>query len=211
MSNRLNLHSVLRNSYDSRDKQRGAFKNEGYVFDSDLSNDNQQVYFNPKEKKLVMSVAGTHNLRDVGTDLWLAAGKLKDTNRYKEGKSTLEKAKKRYGVDNATLAAHSLGGAVAQYIASGKDKVHTLDKGATIGQKTTSNENAYRTSGDAVSLLNARSTRMKTLSKVKPKFSLYNTVKDAALNYGSGGWYGRVKNVLTSHDVDQIKDKNIFI
>jgi hypothetical protein len=32
----LNFHSVLKNSYASRDKQKGAFKNEGYVFDSDL-------------------------------------------------------------------------------------------------------------------------------------------------------------------------------
>ena len=100
---------------------------------------------------------------------------------------------------------------MAQYIGSGKDKVYTLDKGATIGQKTRSNENAYRTAGDAVSLLNAKSTRMTTLKKNKPKFSVLNTIKDGALNYATKGWYGRVKNVLSSHDVDQIKDKNIFI
>ena len=151
MANRLNLHSVLRNSYDTRDKQKGAFKNQGYVYDSELSNDNQQVYFNPTDKKLMLSVAGTHNLRDVGTDLYLVAGKLKDTNRYKESKSTLEKPKKRYDVDNATISDHSLVGAVAQYIAGPKDKAYTLDKGATIGQKTRSNENAYRTAGDSVS------------------------------------------------------------
>ena len=159
----------------------------------------------------MLSVAGTHNLRDVGTDLWLAAGNLKKTSRYSEGKSTLEKAKKRYGVDNATISGHSLGGAVAQYIAGPKDKAYTLDKGATIGQKTRSNENAYRTACDAVSLLNAKSTRMATLKKNKPKFSLYSTVKDAASNYATGGLYGKAKGILKSHDVDQIKDKNIFI
>ena len=36
---------------------------------------NQQVYYNPNEKKLLMSVAGTHNLRDVGTDFMLGIGK----------------------------------------------------------------------------------------------------------------------------------------
>lgn len=211
MANRLNLHSVLRNSYQPKSKQKKAFVNEGYVYDSDLSNGNNQVYFNPKDKKLLLSVAGTHNLRDVGTDIYLLGGKLKDTNRYKESKSTLEKAKKRYGVDNATIAGHSLGGSVSQYIASKNDKVYTLDKGATFGQKSRSNEKAYRTKGDVVSLLNSNSKRMTTLKKKPAKFNLVNTIRDGALNYMSGGFYGAAKNALSSHDVDQIKDKNIFI
>jgi hypothetical protein len=159
----LDLYDVLNNSYASRDKQKKAFVKQGYVFDSDLSNHNEQIYYNPKQKKLFMSIAGTHNLKDVGTDLWLAAGHLKDTNRYKEAKSILDRAKQRYNISNATVSGHSLGGSVSQYIASGKDKVYTLDKGATIGQKTRSNETGYRTAGDIVSLLNANSTRMKTL------------------------------------------------
>ena len=46
----LKLHDVLNNSYASRDKQKSAFKNQGYVFDSDLSNGNNSVYFNPTQK-----------------------------------------------------------------------------------------------------------------------------------------------------------------
>ena len=41
-----------------------------------------------------MSVAGTHNLRDIGTDFMLGIGKLKNTSRYKEAKLTIDKAKK---------------------------------------------------------------------------------------------------------------------
>ena len=211
MANRLNLHSVLRNSYDPRSKQKKAFVNEGYVYDSDLSNGNNQVYFNPKDKKILMSVTGTHNWNDWKTDFSLSKGHLKDTNRYKQSKSTLEKAKKRYGVDDATIAGHSLGGSVSQYIASPKDKVYTLDKGATIGQKTRSNETAYRTKGDVVSLLNSNSKRMTTLKKKPAKFNLVNTIRDGALNYMTRGFYGAAKSALSSHDVDQIKDKNIFI
>ena len=157
----LNLHEVLKNSYASRNKQKGAFKNQGYVYDSNLSNDNEQVYYNPSQRKLLFSVTGTHNLRDYGTDLWLAAGKLKDTKRYQEAKNILHRAKQKYHISNATLAGHSLGGLV-QYIGNRNDKVYTLDKGATIGQKIRSNEKAYRTSGDLVSVLNANSRRMKT-------------------------------------------------
>jgi len=86
----LNLHDVLNNSYASRDKQKGAFKNQGYVFDSDLSDVNQQIYYNPREKKLLYSVKGTNplSLKDLGTDAYLALGKLKDTIRYKEAEKS---------------------------------------------------------------------------------------------------------------------------
>jgi len=192
-NNKINLYNALNNSYASRDKQKGAFKNQGYVFDSDLSNDNQQVYYNPGQKKLLYSIAGTHNLRDIGTDAYLMAGKLKDTNRYKEAQSTLEKAKKRYNPSETSITAHSLGGSIGQYIAGKNDKVYTLDKGATFGQPTRGNETAYRTSGDLVSLLSSNNTRMKTLNN--PNFRTGILPID----------------ILNSHNISNIKDKNIYI
>ena len=87
----VSLHSVLKNSYKSKPSAKNM---NGYELDKSLSNHNQQVYYNPNEKKLLMSVAGTHNLRDVGTDFMLGIGKLKHTSRYKESKSTIDKAKK---------------------------------------------------------------------------------------------------------------------
>jgi hypothetical protein len=191
----LNFHDVLNNSYASRDKQKGAFKNQGYVFDSDLSDINQQVYYNPRDKKLLYSVKGTNpfSLKDLGTDAYLAMGKLKDTNRYKEAEKKLQLAKTRYSPKDVVVAGHSLGGSISQYIAGKNDKVYTLNKGATIGQKTRSNENAFRTKGDAVSLLNANSTRMQTLknpniiTKIRPV------------------------DALLAHNVSNIKKNNIFV
>lgn len=198
------LHKVLKNSYASKDKQKSAYKN--YVYDEGLSNGNQQVYFNPKNKKLLLSVTGTHNLSDWGTDAYLAAGKLKDTNRYKEADSILKKAKSKYNVNEATVAGHSLGGGIGQYIAGSNDKVFTLDKGATIGQKTRANENAYRSSGDVVSLLNANSTRMKTLknNKAPGVYSAVGGLIGGPLGYLAG-------QALESHNVDNIKNEKIFI
>ena len=208
-----NLHKVLKRSYASKEKQRKGFhnKDEDYDFDEGLSNDNQQVYYDKKKGKLLVSVAGTHNLSDVGTDAYLAFGHLKDTNRYKEAENVLNKAKVKYGVDHATVVGHSLGGSVSQYIAGSKDQAYTLDKGATINQKTRSNENAYRTSGDAVSLLNANSTRMTTLEKPKQKSSLIGSFIDSGLNKLTGGVYGVAKSALESHDVNNIKDSGIFV
>jgi hypothetical protein len=171
--NELNLHDVIKNSY-SKSKAKNM---NGYMLDSQLSNDNQQVYFNPKEKKLLYSVTGTHNLADVGTDLYLAGGKLKDTNRYKSAKTTLEQSKKKYGVSNATITGYSLGGSIAGYIGGNGDSVFTLDKGATAFQPVRKGENAYRTEGDLVSLLNRNSKNMTTL--INPNEPTGKFIKDA--------------------------------
>ena len=73
-------------------------KKNGYHYDTELSNDDQQVYYNPKKQKLLYSVTGTHKIQDIGNDVYLALGKIKDTNRYKNAYDTLEKAK-----ENTTL------------------------------------------------------------------------------------------------------------
>ena len=84
----IKLYDALKSSYG--DKQaKDHLTQAGYKYDSMLSNHNQQVWYNPNEKKLLYNVAGTHNLTDWGTDAYLLAGKLKDTNRYKEADSIL--------------------------------------------------------------------------------------------------------------------------
>lgn len=188
----VNLHDALKSSYGDK-RARETLKRAGYNYDSMLSNHNQQVWHNPNTKKLLYNVAGTHNLSDVGTDIWLAFGGLKNTNRYKEASKVLDEAKRKYGDVQTTVTGHSLGGAIAQYVGGKDDKVYTLDKGATIGQKTRSNENAYRTDGDIVSAMNANSTRMTTLRN----------------NNKAQGFLPL--DILKAHDVANIKDQNIYI
>jgi hypothetical protein len=182
------LHEVLKLSYADREKQQQGLKNYGYNYDSRFSNDNHQAYYNPKKQKLLFSVTGTHNLKDVGTDAYLAAGKLKDTTRYQQADKALKEAKALYNPKKVSVAGHSLGGTISSYIAQPSDKVYTLDKGVTLGQGYRPNEKAYRTSGDLVSVLGVRNKNMVTLSN-KNMF----------------------KNVLTNHNVNNIKDEKIFV
>jgi hypothetical protein len=204
----LNLYSVLKNSYSTRDKQKKAFANQGYVYDGDLSTNEHQVYFNPKDKKLLYTVKGTNpfSLKDIGTDIYLAAGHLKDTDRFKQEKATLEKARKRYNPSNTTVSGHSLGGTLSQYIASKDDKVYTLDKGATIGQKSRSNENAFRSQNDVVSMLNTNSKNMTTLKRPNG-IGMYRTIGLLA----GGPIGGLIGNALDSHDINNIKKSNIMV
>jgi hypothetical protein len=159
------LKDALKAGYGSKHAENNITK-EGYVKDKQLSNHNQQVYYNKEKNHMLYNVSGTHNLSDWGTDLYLGLGKLKNTNRYKSAKKTLEKAKGKYQTDNVDVTGHSLGGAIAQYVGSKKDRVTTYNKGATIGQKTRNNETAYRTKNDPVSFFSS-SKNMKTISQTK--------------------------------------------
>jgi hypothetical protein len=187
MNHKLNLHKVLKLSYDNNDAHQQKMKKNGYQFDSMLSNKNEKVYYNPIANKLLVSVGGTDkfNPKDIITDVYLAAGKLQNTSRYKQAHNTILDAKKKYNVTSATLAGHSLGGSIVSYAGSKGDKIYTLDKGATIGTKTRSREKAYRSSGDVVSSLSANSGNMKTL--------------------------GTFRTPLAAHNIANIKNEKIFI
>ena len=99
----LSLHDALKNSYKPLHDSKRMMLNRGYYLDKKLSNHNEQIYWKPTEKKLLMTIAGTHNIRDWGTDVYLALGKIKDTNRYKESDSILKQAKQKYNPKNTTV------------------------------------------------------------------------------------------------------------
>ena len=208
----MELHTILKASYAKGNDQKNMLAKYGYQYDNKLSNQNQQIYYNPAENKLLNTVAGTHNLSDVGTDVYLAVGRLKDTNRYKEADRTLKSAKEKYKPSKTIVAGSSLGGSIAGYIGSNNDDIYTLNKGATIGQKVKSNENAYRTQGDIISLANANSKNMKTL-KTDDNTLLSNVVKTTALTavHPFLGVVHGIRSGFNSHSVDSIKNKHIRV
>jgi hypothetical protein len=194
---KVNLHSVLKAGYGDKKKQEAFATEHGYIRDPN-SNDNQQIYFHPPSKSLLVNVSGTHNIKDVGTDLALMAGKLQDTKRFKEAKQSIASAKQKYGVETATLTGHSLGSGILMQGAGSKgDKIIGLDPALTVGQKVRGG-NIYRASGDAVSLFGAGSKNVKTIQGKE--------------RLGRGlGISGKIRNTLEAHKVDKIKNKNIFV
>jgi hypothetical protein len=188
-NSQLSLYDTLHNSYQPLREQKKFYKDKGYYLDKKLSNDNQQVLYNPTSKKLLYNIAGTHNLKDWATDAYLLFGKVKDTNRYKEADNTLSQAKKKYGV-SATITGHSLGGTLGNYLAKGDDKAYLLDEGATFGQRQRNNDNHqhFRTRGDLVSALVSRQSNVKTLPNK-------NVSKD----------------FIRAHNVENIKNAKIYV
>jgi len=192
----ISLYDALKNSYSKKNKA-DAFKNKGYIYDNSLSDKNNDFYYHPENKKLIHTVKGTnpYDPRDIMTDLYLLGGKLKNTSRYKNSEQKLKEAKEKYKPDKVSIAGDSLGGSIASYIASPQDQVTTLNKGATFFQPIRSNENAFRVQNDLVSLLNAGATRMKTLTNP-------NNIKNP---------FSFIKNPLNAHNVENIKDSDVYI
>jgi len=84
----LSLYYSLRVGYiGNENKQAQEMAKYGYQIDKGLSNENQQVYYNPETKKLLYNVTGSHNVTDwINSDLKLALGIRKN-----EGKPIIER------------------------------------------------------------------------------------------------------------------------
>ena len=195
---KVNLAKILEAGYANKDKQESFAISHGYIRDPS-SNDNTQIYFHPPSKSLLVNVSGTHNIKDVGTDVALMAGKLQDTQRFKDYKKTVSDAKAKYNPSQTTQVGHSLGASIIMQGSGGDDKVHALDPGFVLGQKVRKGQNIYRSSGDIVSILGAGNKNVKT---IQGKQSLFSP---------GGSILQRVKNAIDAHKVSNIKNKNIFV
>jgi hypothetical protein len=203
----MRLAKTLKIGYESKEKQEKKMGRRGYTRDNELSNGDHQAYINKKTGKLLFNITGSHNLKDAVTDGYLAFGGLKNTSRYKTADSALKKAKEKYKPTNVSVVGHSLGGSIAGLISSKSDRVTTLDKGATFGSRIRSNENGFRTSGDAVSILNSNSKRMTTLKNDNQKESLVGN----ALGGITGGIFNKGIDAYKAHDINNIKNEKIFV
>jgi len=84
----ITLYDSLRVGYiPSENKKAQEMRKYGYEIDKGLSNENQQVYYNPTDKKLLYNITGSHNIQDwVNSDLKLALGINKN-----QGKPIIER------------------------------------------------------------------------------------------------------------------------
>lgn len=165
------LHTALKASYQNKNAAQ-RLTQSGYLQDTDMSDHRQQVWYNPNEKKLLMTVAGTHNRHDVLTDVKLAFGgfrALQNTKRAKAAKNTLEKAREKYNPASTTVAGHSLGGSIAQVVANQKtDRILAVDSGFTLfgkARKGVAGSAVIRAPGDLVSWAGRGQTTLKRPTK----------------------------------------------
>ena len=129
----LRFYDVLKSSYNDQPNPN-QFKDQGFILDQELSTRNNQVYVNPKRKKLLFVTAGTR-LKE-GSDVYHDAMSVLGvkTSRYTDAKNILEKARKKHDIKRAHLVGHSLGFMVSNAIAEPQDEV--LGYNGAIGLPT---------------------------------------------------------------------------
>ena len=94
----------------------------GFQRDSELSNRNRQIFYNPESKHVVMSERGTvlnekqFKNSDLGNDALLALNLHHFSSRFKNSTATAKKTKKKYNDYDFTVTGHSAGGSAAQYV-----------------------------------------------------------------------------------------------
>ena len=192
----ISLYDPLHASYlNKKEDANNYMKQYDYELDPYLSNINTRTYYNKNDNKVIQTYRGTSNISDVLTDYYVAFGGLDKTHRYKETKQFYDKAKDKYKDSDFSLYGHSLGASLGSSISNDKtDKIHSYNKGSGLFTTTKSNEKNYRTSGDLISLLS-------TNNKHKP-INLKNS--NSILN-------SLYKQVLNSHSIENLKNKNINI
>lgn len=205
------LKKILEAGYSKNPKKQASeLAKDGFIYDPNLSNEYHQTYYNPTTGKMIFNVNGTnmYDPRDLLTDVYLAAGDLKSTTRYKEAEKAYHDAKNFYHPKNTILSGHSLGGSIASLLPTDKatDKITVLDKGSTIGTETRGNETAYRTEGDPISALTANAKHSVTLENPNKESFGLGVVKYIANTINP--LFGTLIDMYNAHNVDNL-DKNI--
>jgi len=86
---------------------------KGFQYQPNLSDPEMAVYRNRNTNELVIGHRGSSNMDDVKTDLRLAVGGIKRTDRYRRDKDKVEDAIRAYPDSKLVFTGHSLGGTQA--------------------------------------------------------------------------------------------------
>lgn len=151
------VRKLLRDSYKYyKGRKKHTPVPEGYKLDTKLSGKRVQVYHKDDEKKQIIVHRGTKGFQDILTDVKLATGFLKTSNRYKHAKKISDQAKKAKPDYEITHTGHSLGGAIARNVAQKGQKVITYNTAVTPQDflfRGKGKETNLRSALDPVSLL----------------------------------------------------------
>ena len=188
------------------------------------------VAFNPTTKKVLFVENGTdpRNPYDIASDVALAAGATKHTRRFSRAKSTLNMAHDRYKDYKFTLAGHSLGGNITNYIATPNDKVINYNAAYAPKAKARPNITNFRIASDPISsyspegntkLISVPKQQVQDISKERPNKLLRPKPKETEEsqqkvidgNAIKGEITGSPLNPLSGHNLDNIQKSAIFL
>ena len=200
MVKRLSLYQAIKiGGLRDEERQKKALNKFGFQLDTRLSNGRQSlIAYNPAKNNVLYVENGTDlsSRKDVITDLVLASGNLKSTQRYKETKAVYDAAKDKYKNASFTDVGSSLGGALVNYVSKPEDKVILYNSAFTPNQLVRPHVKNYIVKDDPISIYVPRNQNTTVLPN---PFSPGQGLKDK-YNY-----------LLKTHKSDAIKDAEIFV
>jgi len=200
------LYDTLRVGYLPSESQQGKQMSKyGYQIDKGLSNENQQVYYNPENKKLLYNITGSHNLTDwVNSDLKLALGIRKNDGKpiIERGIEKLLPESWKKGFDRSYE--NVFGGfrdttrykSADETLKAAKSKYNPTDvsiSGHSLGGRIAQD---IAKKDDKVYALDAGSTIGQTV-KSSPNRNIYRTAGDVVS--GTTAWNPAVKTLANPH------------
>jgi len=197
---KLKLYTAIKiGGLRDEDKQKKALTKFGYQLDERLSNGRQSlVAYSPSKNNVLFIENGTDtsSRKDILTDLVLATGNLKSTQRYKETKQVYDAAKDKYQTASFTDVGSSLGGALVNFVSKPDDKVILYNAAYTPNQLVRPHVKNYIVKDDPISIYVPRNQNTTILPN---PFSPGQGLRDK-YNY-----------LLKTHKSDAIKDAEIFV
>lgn len=169
---------ILKSSYLPQSKAKEKLEGLGYQYDTELSNPENKVFFDPATGLASVAVRGSKTFRDWAvSDPLVALGFGKYDPRQKETNALVKKVSQKYGQD-PNLYGHSLSGALIENAPS-KGQKYTYNKAVglwDIGKNIPKNQKDFRTSGDLISALSVtqkKKTKGKTIMKFQNPFKAH--------------------------------------
>ena len=160
---KLSLHKALKLGYLRNErKQKKRLKRYGYVLDPTLTTGEHLVAYNPRLNKVLYVSNGSEsniirNPQQFVEDwknniIHIPTGTFQHTQRFKDERATLLKAKEKYKDAPVVLVGHSQSAQTVNLLANANTKGYTLNP-ALLKQKPNPNVENYRVRGDIVSAI----------------------------------------------------------
>jgi hypothetical protein len=127
--------NIAASSYEPEDKREEFLKDNNIDLEQDnkLSDNEQAVYVDEKDKKVYVSFRGTTpSTADVVSDTRIVLGTLKRGRRYKKSEELMDDVKDKYKDYDITSSGHSLGARLSHDISIEKGvKSHSFNIGSS--------------------------------------------------------------------------------
>lgn len=128
-----------------------------YEIDKELSGQRAKVYRKSGTNEAVVVHRGTKGLSDLSNDVKLALGfDISNSNRVKYAREVQQKAEQKYGSQNVSTVAHSLGSHIASNVGQNSKEIINLNKAVVprdLGKTISAKETNIRSKGDVISRL----------------------------------------------------------